>query len=254
MLFIEDDPEVRAQWTARLRALGHEVTAVAAGDAPLRVGFDAVVDGAQAAATLGAAASGAASLPALAARLRELAARIGPPELQGRLSGFAGYLALLDEPGADVTRTVELPPLLERLLALAGAEIARSAQVVRRFDPCPPVRGTTRQLAQLFVNLVINAAQAMAPGQAAPSTIEVRTGTGDDGWAVIEIVDNGPGIPEALRERIFEPYFTTRGAAGQGLGLPISRDVATTLGGTLVVDSEVGRGSSFRVRLPPVPE
>lgn len=246
MLLIEDDAALRGEWAARLRAVGHEVTAVARAEAPPRAGFDLVLDGVSA-----RTASLAGGLPALAERLQALAGRIGRADLAAGLDGFAGYLRLLDEPGADELRAIELPPFLDRLLALTDGEVRRHAAVVRRFDACPPVRAATRQLAQIFANLILNAAQAMPPDGAATSRIEVRTATDGDGWALVEIADNGPGIAAALREKIFEPHFTTKGAGGQGLGLPIARDLAVALGGTLSVESEVDRGSTFRVRLPP---
>jgi signal transduction histidine kinase len=82
--------------------------------------------------------------------------------------------------------------------------------------------------------------------------VDVRGGTDERGWALIEVEDQGAGIPAENLERIFHPFFTTRAVGeGTGLGLSISHAVVTGLGGSIVVESAVGRGSVFRVSLPP---
>ncbi|MBK7906371.1 MAG: hypothetical protein IPJ78_07390 [Gemmatimonadetes bacterium] len=99
---------------------------------------------------------------------------------------------------------------------------------------------------QLVLNLVVNARDASAAG----GTIAVRL-RGEAGEAVLEVEDEGHGIPEAIRDRIFEPLFTTRGAQrGTGLGLATVQAVVSDAGGTIALWSEVGRGTRFTVRLP----
>jgi CheY-like chemotaxis protein len=102
------------------------------------------------------------------------------------------------------------------------------------------------------LNLLLNAAQALPEGKAAgQNEIRVATRRTTHGSVVVEIADTGSGIPESIRGRIFEPFFTTKPVGiGTGLGLAICHGIVTSLGGKLSVDSEVGKGSVFRVELP----
>jgi two-component system cell cycle sensor histidine kinase/response regulator CckA len=146
----------------------------------------------------------------------------------------------------------EMQKLLKRTLSadiLLEVELAEDAGRVRT-DPA--------QLEQVLLNLVINARDAMPEG----GRIFVRTrrnhrdAPGADGvpagdWVVLEVADTGPGIPEAIRARIFEPFFSTKeGHGGTGLGLAIVYSVATSCGGKVTLDSEENVGSTFRVFLP----
>ena len=94
-----------------------------------------------------------------------------------------------------------------------------------------------------------NAALAFPEGR--HGDILVRLGPGAPGSVRIEVTDDGPGIPTALMEKIFEPFFNTRTEGkGTGLGLSICKAIVTAHGGTITVESEVGKGSTFRVELP----
>ncbi len=118
----------------------------------------------------------------------------------------------------------------------------------------PPVLASAGQLEQVVVNLLTNAAKATPPGKR--GDIVVRIGPGGTGMARLEVVDQGTGIDPGIRVRIFEPFFTTRQAGlgrGAGLGLSISHAIIAAHGGTLTVESEVGKGSTFRVELPAAP-
>jgi PAS domain S-box-containing protein len=108
------------------------------------------------------------------------------------------------------------------------------------------VHGSANQLKQIVLNLIANARQAMPQG----GTVQVDVHReGDD--AVVTVSDDGPGIDAALLERIFEPFFTTkRATGGTGLGLSVSLGIAEAHGGTITAESEVGRGSTFTLRLP----
>jgi nitrogen fixation/metabolism regulation signal transduction histidine kinase len=140
---------------------------------------------------------------------------------------------------------VDLPDLAESLLALHGA--AGDGTLRRELDPATPaVRADRDQVVQVLVNLLDNARAAAG----AAGTVVVRVGPTPEGGAFLEVEDDGPGIAAADRERIFEPYFTTKGA-GTGLGLPIARRIAEEHGGRLEVASAPGRGARFRLTLPP---
>lgn len=129
----------------------------------------------------------------------------------------------------------------------------RKIEIVREFDPgVPPVRGEQTKIAQVLLNLIKNAAQAMStnPRQQSPR-ITIRL-TGEESCARIDVIDNGPGMDEATRRRVFEPFFTTKEVGiGTGLGLSVSYFIVTTQqGGTLSVESGPGQGARFIVRLP----
>ncbi|WP_407735928.1 ATP-binding protein [Hyalangium sp.] len=140
---------------------------------------------------------------------------------------------------------------LEFALNVAAHEIRPRAQVVRDFEPIPSVLGDETRLGQVFLNLLVNAAQAIPEGHPEANILTVRTRAGEGGQVFVEIRDTGVGIPPEIRERIFEPFFTTKPAGvGTGLGLPICQRIVTSLGGKISVQSEVGRGTTFTVTLP----
>ena len=102
------------------------------------------------------------------------------------------------------------------------------------------------QMEQLFLNLILNAIQAMPDG----GTLLISTGV-KDGFLVAEVADNGKGIPPEIRKRIFDPFFTTREVGeGTGLGLTVSDTIVRAHGGSIEVESEENRGTVFRIRLP----
>jgi CheY-like chemotaxis protein/anti-sigma regulatory factor (Ser/Thr protein kinase) len=113
--------------------------------------------------------------------------------------------------------------------------------------PMPDV--DPNQIQQVFVNLINNAAQAIA-STGRPGSILVRARRWLDGVA-IEIIDDGPGMSEALAAQVFEPFFTTKAEGeGTGLGLSISQGIVKEHGGRIMLSSEEGRGSTFTVQLP----
>ncbi|MCH7599873.1 MAG: response regulator [Myxococcales bacterium] len=114
-------------------------------------------------------------------------------------------------------------------------------------DGVPTICGDSGALNQVFLNLIKNAAEAFPP-EGGSIRVSLRC---DDGVVVVTVSDDGPGIPEDARPLLFEPFFTTKAAGeGSGLGLSISRRIVVAHGGELEVDSEVGRGTRFSVRLP----
>ena len=134
------------------------------------------------------------------------------------------------------------------------ASIARTATVQVEERGGPEVLASRGQVAQVILNLVINAAKATRNGE--KGKIVVRTGSGEAGTAYVEVIDDGVGISPAVIDRIFDPFFTTRAAGegrGSGLGLAISRSIVEAHGGTITVASELGKGSTFRVELPAAP-
>ena len=114
------------------------------------------------------------------------------------------------------------------------------------------MRGDHERIEQLFVNLLLNAAQAIPEGRASENEIRVsvRELPGQSA-AVVQIADTGTGIPLEVQERIFQPFFTTKPIGqGTGLGLSICRGIVTALGGQISFQSEPAAGTTFRVVLP----
>jgi CheY-like chemotaxis protein len=146
---------------------------------------------------------------------------------------------------------VDIRDVLESSIRMASNEIRHRARLVTDFADAPPVEGNESRLGQLFLNLVVNAAQAIPQGNAAANEIRVATRANESGQVVVEIRDTGAGIPPEVLPHIFDPFFTTKPAGvGTGLGLAICHGIVAGLGGTITVESEAGRGSVFRVGLP----
>lgn len=141
---------------------------------------------------------------------------------------------------------------LDSTLNLAGTHLRTKAELVRAYGDLPPLRCAPGQLNQVFLNLLMNAAQAIPDH----GTITVRTGrgAGDDAaaqWGWVEIEDSGCGIAQAQLHRLFEPFFTTKPVGqGMGLGLSLCYGIVKAHGGRIEVHSQVGVGSRFRVVLP----
>jgi len=147
---------------------------------------------------------------------------------------------------------VDLVPVLELSVNMALNEIRQRAQLVKEFGVVPFVDADDARLGQVFINLLVNAAQAIPEGKTDINEIRIVTSTDTDGRAVVEIRDTGPGMAPALMARIFDPFFTTKPVGiGTGLGLAICHNIISSMGGEISVSSEVGKGTAFRVVLPP---
>jgi signal transduction histidine kinase len=152
----------------------------------------------------------------------------------------------------DVCFAIDVRRVLTFTLDMAGAELRRRARVVRDFGDVPPVKANEALLTQVFLNLVLNAAQAISDGSGHENhEIRIVTSTDERGHAVVEVCDSGSGIPAHVLRNIFDPFFTTKApGAGTGLGLAICHGITTSLGGEISAESVEGRGSVFRVVLP----
>jgi two-component system, cell cycle sensor histidine kinase and response regulator CckA len=145
---------------------------------------------------------------------------------------------------------VEVGSVVRACLNLCRNELRHRAIVDVELTPTPSVRINESRLAQMVLNLLINAAQALPEGTAELGRITVRTRAEGD-LTVLEVEDTGHGIAAGATARIFDPFFTTKGPGeGTGLGLSICRNIATAAGGGIDVESVEGEGSRFRVWLP----
>jgi len=146
---------------------------------------------------------------------------------------------------------VRLESVLESTLRMANNEVRHRARAVRDYGNAPAVEASESRLGQVFLNLVVNAAQAIPEGNAEANEIRVTTRTDDEGRAVVEIRDTGAGIEPDVLEQLFQPFFTTKSVGeGMGLGLALCRRIVTDLGGTLTVESKLGVGTLARIVLP----
>jgi len=148
--------------------------------------------------------------------------------------------------GRRERRPADLVALLEGVLRIASPQLHDGARVERCLEPVPLVWGAPQELQQVFLNLVLNAVQALE-GEG-----RVRIATECSGsFAVVHVEDDGCGIDPEIRDRIFDPFFTTKSVGeGSGLGLGIAYGIVRTHGGEIGVESEQGRGTRFSVRLP----
>ena len=154
----------------------------------------------------------------------------------------------------DMPEAVDLATVVERAIRLTDHELRERAVLECAIGPVPPVLGSEGGLVQVVVNLLLNAVQAIPAGERDRHRICVTAATAEGGVAHLDVSDSGVGIPPEAVCRIFDPFFTTKDiGAGIGLGLSISHRIVTRLGGDIEVVSEPGRGSRFRVILPPAP-
>ncbi|HVR61236.1 MAG TPA: ATP-binding protein [Polyangia bacterium] len=171
-----------------------------------------------------------------------------------RVRSIVRDLKIFARADGEGTGPVSLRRVLESSINMAWNEIRHRARLVKDFGDVPLVEGNESRLGQVFLNLLVNAAQAVEDGAAESNEIRVITRTDARGRAVVEIRDTGAGIPPDIQARIFDPFFTTKPAGvGTGLGLWICSGILGAMAGDIAVTSEPGRGATFRVTLPSVP-
>jgi signal transduction histidine kinase/CheY-like chemotaxis protein len=168
-----------------------------------------------------------------------------------RVRDVVRSLRAYSRPGEGPPVLADVAQELRNALKLVGNTLRHKARLVERLEETPPVLARSMELGQVFVNLLVNAAQAVRPGAGDEAEVVARCFTTADGRAAVEIWDNGVGIPQEVQERIFEPFFTTKGVGdGTGLGLSICHGIVNRLGGSIAFESEPGRGTRFTVLLP----
>ena len=166
-----------------------------------------------------------------------------------RIRDIVADLQTLSRADEDIG-PVDVTVVLESSLRIAAAETKYRACIVRQFEPVPRVHGSSSRLAQVFLNIIVNAAQAIEEGALSENEIRVRVFRAGP-RVVVEVHDTGSGITQDHLRDIFTPFFTTKPVGqGTGLGLAICQRVVHSLGGEIEVESEEGRGSCFRVLLP----
>ena len=152
----------------------------------------------------------------------------------------------------DTRGPVDLRAVLDSAAKMAAGELRPRAQLIREYAAdVPPVEGNEARLAQVFLNLIINAAHALPEGKPEQNEVRLVLKRGGEGQVVAEVRDTGCGIPPEVLARIFDPFFTTKPVGvGTGLGLALCHAFISSMSGRIEVESQVDKGTVFRVRLP----
>jgi signal transduction histidine kinase len=173
-------------------------------------------------------------------------------EMAHDLSGAADRMVAIIETLRSTARrpadrgvVMDVQQLLDRAQSLVAPRFRGHATLVLETGSSPAVRVDAGRILQILLNLLVNAAQAVR----GEGRVILRSKT-DGSSAVIEVEDNGPGIPDGVASRMFEPFFTTKGEEGTGLGLCISREIARQHGGDLSFTTRPGQGTCFQLRIP----
>jgi two-component system, cell cycle sensor histidine kinase and response regulator CckA len=153
--------------------------------------------------------------------------------------------------GPEQRAPIDVRDAVREAAEIADNEVRHHARLVTELGEVPLVMASATQLEQVFVNLLVNAAQACAAGPGRDHAIRVTTRADASGDVAIEVSDTGPGVLPEARARVFDPFFTTKSiGAGIGLGLSICHSIIAAHGGRIELDSERGNGTTFRIWLP----
>ena len=173
-------------------------------------------------------------------------------EAAGRVRGIVQDLKLFSRADEERQVAVDVHRVLDSALRMARAETRHRARLLTDYGRLPRVRANESRLVQVFLNLVVNAAQAIPEGHADLNEIRIRTYPVDGVKAiVVEVSDTGSGIAPDVIRKLFTPFFTTKPhGIGTGLGLAICQRIVTALGGEIAITSDVGKGTMVRVMIP----
>ncbi len=212
----------------------------------------------------------ASNITFVASELREMLAA-GDPTLAGSTPRVREVLVALEDAREGAQRVgrivrdlktfsradsaepaeADVESVLDLSLRLAGNQIRARALVVREFGGVPKVKAAESRLGQVFVNLLVNAAQAIREGNVEGNEIHIATKRLPGGSVAVEVRDTGSGMTPEVLAHVFDPFFTTKAVGeGTGLGLSICHGIITDLGGEIVFESTPGVGTVVRVVLP----
>lgn len=168
----------------------------------------------------------------------------------GRIRDIVGDLKNMSRADTGKHGMVDMNEVVRAALRISAAEVRHRTKVVLQLGEGVQTHGDPGRLTQVLVNLVVNAAQAVAEHRSEGGAVTIRSWL-KGGQAKVSVSDNGPGIPVENQARVFETFFTTKApGVGTGLGLPISRDIARAHGGDIQLKSVAGEGACFTVSLP----
>jgi two-component system NtrC family sensor kinase len=145
-------------------------------------------------------------------------------------------------------QNLDVNSVLKKTIALLEHQMTlQEIKLTKNFKPLPEILADSSQLQQVFLNIILNAVQVMPDG----GEITVSTAEGKDGFIEVRIADTGCGIPRENLPKLFDPFFTTKkGGKGIGLGLSVVYGIINRHRGKIEVESEVGKGSTFVIKLP----
>jgi CheY-like chemotaxis protein len=165
------------------------------------------------------------------------------------VSAIVGDLRTFGRPEQTARGPVSVIQAVSAAVKMTAPHFKHRATVREQYDAAPVVEASAVRLEQVFVNLLVNAAQAVPDGDPDDNEVTVRVRLDGD-RVVVEVSDTGVGIPAEILDRVFDPFFTTKPrGVGTGLGLPTSLGIVTSLGGEITVTSTPGAGTTFRVFL-----
>ncbi len=172
-------------------------------------------------------------------------------EASKRIATIVRDIKLFSRGGeSERTQPMDVRAVLDSSIRMAWNEIRHRARIVREYDDVPLVEAAESRLGQVFLNLIVNAAQAIPEGRAEGNVIRVSAERVGDRVRV-SVRDTGTGMPPHVLRQLFTPFFTTKAVGvGTGLGLSICHRIVTSLGGEIEVESQTGLGSTFHVFLP----
>jgi PAS domain S-box-containing protein len=172
-------------------------------------------------------------------------------EAADRVRRIVRNLEVFSSPDSTRQERVDVRHVLTASIDMLGDEIRDHGPLVTDYAPVPLVAANAALLGQAFLNLLVNAAQAIHDGNAETNEIRVTARTDPAGNALVIVRDTGCGIAPEHMGRLFDPFFTTRSVGtGTGLGLWVTGRILAQIGGTITVESQPGRGSVFAVTLP----
>jgi PAS domain S-box-containing protein len=168
-----------------------------------------------------------------------------------RIARIVADLRDFARPTPEPSASVDVRDAIEWALRSTAHEFRHRARLSTKLEKVPLIEGDETRLGQIFVNLLINAAQAIAPGNVEGNEVVVATRTDEGGGVVVDVSDTGGGVPPEVLSRMFDPFFTTKAyGVGTGLGLSICKGIVASMGGEISVDSRVGEGTSFHLKFP----
>ncbi len=168
-----------------------------------------------------------------------------------RLKAIEQDLHRLTREASQRRARVHVHPVLEDTLKLVRSELRHRARLETDFQPVPHVEADEAGLGHVFLNLILNALQAMSEQNVTRNVLRVATRVNEAGQVLIEVQDTGTGMTPEVLEHLFEPFYTTR-PTSTGMGLAVSHSIVTSLGGSLRAESQPGEGTLFTVTLPAV--
>jgi len=164
-----------------------------------------------------------------------------------RVADLVRSLSTFARRDATAAQPIDIHEVLEASLNLACNALKHRAQIQRQFTSVPNISGWASELSQVFVHVLLNAAQSL---QGNRGSIAISTEQAGE-WVVVKVTDTGCGIAREHLEQLFEPFFTTRAPGeGAGMGLTVARDIVQRHGGSMSMASELQHGTTVTVRLP----